>query len=1759
MDVFALRDRVVDDYQRYVRGFVSVSEPNARRFVEGYFDGGALWPEPLVQLNPSFEPARSVDELVDAGLVHRDCAAFFRRREHADDPGQPVRLHMHQDQAILAARTGASYVLSTGTGSGKSLAYFIPIVDQILQRGPGQGVRAIVVYPMNALCNSQEEALRRFLDWGPGGATGHVTYAKYTGQERDERRQEIWARPPDILLTNFAMLELILTRTDERHLVEACQGLEFLVLDELHTYRGRQGADVAMLVRRLRDRCGAPSMRCVGTSATLASQGSREQRQQEIAAVAQRLFGIQVPPDNVVLESVQRGTRGPIPNPEELRTTLEAPQAYPERFAELANHPLAIWAETAFGLATDELGRLERRVPRTVSEVARELGELTGVPEERCQDRLRGVLLAGCDAVDPASGFPLFAFRLHQFISRGSTVFATPEPPSPRRHFSAEGQRFVPGEDRSRRLYPLAFCRVCGQDYLVVALRRGEQLEPRNMDTAPATRRPVRAGQLEPRELDERAEPGGEEETGFVLVGEQFKIDDIAALPEEWLEERREATVVRSSARRSVPRAIRVSPDGRVLGKNESGGEPAWFLPAPFRFCLACQTTYASGREKDFSRLSQLSSEGRSTATTILSIAVVRALRGDESLPLGARKLLSFTDNRQDASLQAGHFNDFVQVTLLRAAIRAAVERAGTEGLGYEQIAQRVAEAMALDVAEYASNPDVAFAARRATDDAFRDVVGYLVYHDLRRGWRVNAPNLEQVGLLRIEYQELEGLCQDQQSWDRADHPDLVAASPAQRLRVCRAVLNFLRRALAMKATYLDRSFQDQLRQRSFSLLRQPWALDEADALSEATALRLPGAVPQSRDDVTLSTRSLIGRYLRKGGTWPDTRLPGSRLTPDEFDALVKQLLLVLGRGGYVEEIPGARGAYRLNAATMRWTTGDGTVESDPIRVGGATELEDRHLNAFFAELYRVAAANLRHLEAREHTAQVPAEAREERERRFETADLPVLYCSPTMELGVDIRDLNAVNLRNVPPTPANYAQRSGRAGRSGQPALVLSYCTSTSSHDQYYFRRRPDIVAGAVAPPRLDLANEDLVRAHMHAVWLAETGQDLYDSVDQLLDLDPARPGLPLKDGVRAYVGDSRYQRAAEVRCQRILGDMAEELAPARAPWYADDWLNNAIQNAPRAFDQAIDRWRHLYRSARELQRRQNQLLENALTSADERRAAERLRAEAEAQIKLLTVPERGRQRDVYSDFYSYRYFASEGFLPGYNFPRLPVTAYLPGRGQGRDGRPGRDQEFLSRPRFVAISEFGPRTIVYHEGNRYRIHRVVLPRDETGGHTQSARFCTQCGYAHVGDHLRVDRCENCDTILDASTSRELTSLLRLESVSTYRVDRINCDEEERLRVGYEITTHFRFASREDGRPATRAVDFRSPSDELLATGKYGPATTLWRVNLGWNRRKDREVFGFLLDRERGLWQRSDQEPDATDDDRGPLGPTRALERVVPYVEDRRNVLLLELSRPLDPGQLLSLMYALKRGIEAAFQLEDAELGCEALPSANPSRRILFYEAAEGGAGVLVRLAEEPDALARIARRALGVCHFALDTLDDQRRAAGGLEDCEAACYDCLLSYSNQRFHDLLDRKSIPDVLGQFAGAIAVVGAGGLTRSEQRDTLLRACDSDLERTFVRWLDERGHRLPDRGQLRLGTAEGVFTQPDFYYDDTQACVYIDGHPHRFPDRAARDAEVADKLESLGYTVIRLGDPETWPEGVAEWPWVFGTPAVAVAPV
>ena len=251
-----------------------------------------------------------------------------------------------------------------------------------------------------------------------------------------------------------------------------------------------------------------------------------------------------------------------------------------------------------------------------------------------------------------------------------------------------------------------------------------------------------------------------------------------------------------------------------------------------------------------------------------------------------------------------------------------------------------------------------------------------------------------------------------------------------------------------------------------------------------------------------------------------------------------------------------------LDADLVGWRLTPSAVRLVP---GPALSDESKRGNRYFHDLYASIADDLASghsaywgLEGREHTAQVSQRQREWREWRFRYEDddlenlntseyrteikatgesdqfLPALFCSPTMELGVDISALNAVYLRNVPPTPANYAQRAGRSGRSGQAAVVVTYCASGSPHDQYFFERRNDMVAGVVRPPALDITNEELVRSHLHAVWLAESRLALSPDIPDILDLGGER--YPLKEEILNSISKADLVSRARGPMKRVL-----------------------------------------------------------------------------------------------------------------------------------------------------------------------------------------------------------------------------------------------------------------------------------------------------------------------------------------------------------------------------------------------------------------------------------------------------------------------------------------------------------------------------------------------------------------------------------------------------------------------------------------------
>jgi len=238
----------------------------------------------------------------------------------------------------------------------------------------------------------------------------------------------------------------------------------------------------------------------------------------------------------------------------------------------------------------------------------------------------------------------------------------------------------------------------------------------------------------------------------------------------------------------------------------------------------------------------------------------------------------------------------------------------------------------------------------------------------------------------------------------------------------------------------------------------------------------------------------------------------------------------------------------------------------------------------------------------------------------------------------------------------------------------------------------------------------------------------------------------------------------------------------------------------------------------------------------------------------------------------------------------------------------------------------------------------------------------------------------------------------------------------------------------------------------------------------------------------------------------------------------------------------------IQKAIQINYQLEENEIAVEPLPTADNRRLLLLYEASEGGAGVLKRIVDEPKALPALARTALEICHYDPDNGNDLHHAPNSHEDCETACYDCLMSYSNQPDHLYLHRDLIKPYLETLLNSQVICSPGELTRTQHLKQLMNLAGSELEKSWLRLLEELGCRLPSRSQVLIPQCH---TRPDFIYDEPyHVIVYIDGPPHDYPERQERDSQQQEALEDLGYQVIRFHHRQDWEQIIGRYSGLFG---------
>lgn len=1655
LDPFAVLKAAQEDYRKYVRTFQQVQNPIIRDWILDRVDSGTLlWKQPYVQISRPYAQGDTLESLVASGLLHEKSPNIFRTR--AENPNSPpVHPFVHQTQAVKKILSGNNVVVSTGTGSGKSFAFGIPIVSTALRmRAEGKrGIKAVIVYPMNALANSQYEDFSRRLH-GSGLKIARYTgdtktspeaaiqqYQILTGRERPYdseviSREKIRRNPPDILMTNYVMLELLLTRFEDRTLFKHEGMLTYLVLDEVHTYTGKRGADVAALLRRLKQHTHTiGSLRCIATSATVESEGG-ESAAEAVSAFATKLFGEPFEAENVVTE-----TYAPLSSAlsEDQRRLVEAVSAGPLK-------------------STDLVQRLGWPLEKTMEEI----NQIPDLPS-----------------------------RLHAFFSQGQGISACLSLSGP--HLNDRGETTCPTcaqADRARPTFPLVFCRACGQEYYSVALDKTEHLNPAELDSVEA-----------------------EGKLGYIFPQAWDQQDT----PDHWLTEVNRD--VRAGYEDVVPQNYTYCPQcNQVNPECGHSHRPITFIPNPFLFCPSCGVIH-DRRSSEYNKLFIFGSVGRSSAIDILVNAQL------QNLPADQRKMITFSDNRQDTALQAAHMNSLHErIAFRRAFYHALLERDAVPGAPSTSDLTEIGLHIfnTLEKHSLLSNYQKSRGRFMRGPDAKEQYQEYLKFLALQELWGTHHrihQNLEDVGLLEVQYRGLEAMSAHEETW--ADVPFFDKLSPEKRYDVLLGFLDIMRKRLAI-------GHEAQINKRHFktTVVDQ---LNEDVLIHDESVWKLTGF---SDDDPHrhwckrhgLSHHSTqLNKWLRRSLGIADTSQAGD---------LVLQLVRLFTQEDYLKThtvnhyfSDAPIKLWMLNPVSIIFKARKKTHHQRCPRcltihhfkklalctsTTCRTALEETDLSEnYFRQEYTRPLGVSTPIKAAEHSGQVDGDERQEIEQNFQDEEHPlnVIVCTPTMELGIDIGHLSAVTMRNIPPSPSNYAQRSGRAGRSGQASLVSAFAGvgwSRGPHDQYFYRFPEKMIAGAIATPQFRLKNEYLITTHIHSL---------------VLEIMAVKAALKLPGKARDLldIQEENYHLYPDVRkeWQSKIGKYTPDIVQAveeafsremkRYDWLSPAYIRETVSNFVDDFDDALDRWRQIYG-----------ILVDEREHIHLRLGQETPRPVLDRRYSMIGK-KMAQMREGEKEWFLYRYLGQEGFLPGYAFP--PEATRLAFSDQ---------EDEMPRDPAIAIYEYAPGNFVYYQGQQYEITHTRPATKEMKPLLEPVSICSQCGRAYLGRRETKRAACACGGSLQHPCHS-----LKMSDMFAIGRERITADEEERRRRGYETTKHYL------GSENSRQYQVNINAETALELTLEHKGQVLL-INRG-VRQKDEDPQGFSLCSKCFRWLLTEKDKDkhiTTKEDDGNC-PQRA------HAEDLESDLWLTHTQESDiaifdvpcpdgiDGDSFyhTLAHTLLRALLVAFNLDERELDVFLAPGLEDDmpHRVVIYETTTGGTGVLASL-KGKGRLGMVISKARELLH------DDD--SDGG---CKKACYECLLSFYNQREHHLLDRK----VILPWLRSLHPIEMLPMQPHQQdhMDSLLAACESRLEESALDAIVERGYPLPDEAQKTIYDSEGApIARADFYYEP-KLVIFVDGPPHQREDVRDSDQRKRRQLKVKGYRPLIITE-ENWEQALEE---------------
>lgn len=1562
-----LAREIEERYRRYLKTTFYFKDPQLRKSFEEALDSGRLSKGPYLEATPVFKRGQNPQALFQNLLGTRPDEGFLK----AVEGGRP--LYQHQEEAIRHVFSGRNVVIATGTGSGKTEAFFYPILLHLYQEFQmgtlGQGVRALILYPMNALANDQRDRLGEICKClKDAGSPFHFTFGQYIGEtpedkndsqrhardhlaEREQKgysiiengevvhgelvlRSEMRRTPPHILLTNYSMLEYLLLRPEDSPLFDdgRARWWTFLVLDEAHQYRGSRGIEMGMLLRRLKQRLKEGGrrepFRCIATSATLMG-GERDKI--AVARFAEDLFGETFYEQDVIL-----GETEPIP---ELGSAKLERADYQLLYNKGTDASVLAKAAEKLGVSLPDnediaksighllkcdsrSAELRRRItgsPTEVCEIAEQI--FADLPEQERVPALSELVDLLLQAKDPSSeDTPLLSARYHLFLRSLEGAFVSYDP---------EKKVFLDRKTK-RVAFEVALCRECGQHYFVAQ----KNFSGGKVQEAIRDPNDVNFGATFLRPIEDDGDDSEKDENEGSTSREIFYL----------------CVQCGKAARHSKPRCghshfIRV-----VKEKTSTDEDKADQLAK----CGACGYT-AAGRDPVREVVHGTDGPHAVIATTLY-----------KALPEDRKKVLAFADGRQEAAFFAWYlessYRDILDRNLILKTARGFPPYPA-EGVSLATIADRAFR-----------DHGNAFRNKEAEDETTtRKNIWRALYREFLTDekrislegvglicWSIKWPawfKVPQVlkeppwSLSDEEARDLVFILLDTMRTDRAvelrtesgvslnwNHLNLQAKQMRFRIgppRTMRDVhswdgkegkrAQFLAKLLMRLRDSISNSeaLEKEALEQAVSVLREIW---ETLRQSDENA-------PSSLDRLLLSV--------------DDAR----RLNPDWY----RLHLLHDDDTIYRCDTCGRLQTVSVSNVCLRHRC-SGTLK--PVKV---RDLEANH----YRQLYEEDLPGI--LRVEEHTAQLDKEKAREFQREFKEGKIHILSCSTTFELGVDLGDLDTIFLRNVPPEAFNYAQRVGRAGRrSGHPGFAITYCRR-SPHDLYHFAEPERMLKGIVRPPLLSLRNEKIITRHMTAVALSRFFREFparFTKVESLfVNLEQPCGVADFKTFLLQHQGE----------IEASLRTIVPEEMFGKAGLDNGGWIERIAGEESR-FALAEKEVSSDYRNVKNLE----------VEAAGQRD----YKTADWAKARTNTIA----QEDVLS------FLSRKAVIPKYGFPVDVVELDTQRTQQNQEAF----DVLLQRDLSIAIAEFAPTSKLVankKEWTSYGLKKV--PEKEW-----PRRFYKRCARHNVFFQWEQGQDEPEPSSLCGDQLLVSKYVVPLFGFVTDRQK----PEEPKSRPQRVFSTRPYFVRPLD--PESGTIDFPPAEDPVVTVIKASPGLMVVLC-------EGRQGKGFYICGKCGAGFRDRPRSHETPYGQDCPGMLEQVSLGHEFVTD-----VLQLKFHLHPKQLpedldplwftYSLAYALVEGAAEVLEVPSTDLSATVAHEDRPVLPIILYDNVPGGAGLVARLEDG---------KVLRAC------LEAAKERVSGKCGCDenASCYGCLRSYRNQFAHQYLQRGPVKEYLEAIA------------------------------------------------------------------------------------------------------------------------------------